>query len=229
MNNIHKFREHYNDPPIIVLTNNYRSVPHVLTHLRQVITQGTDRLETTIADLTKELTASQPHEGSVSLYEYIDSTTERAALAANIQRDIKAGTKPEDIAVLARRHNELVALCCHIYSQRTFAINYERRDNVLQNEAVAQYPCSEIAAALHEQRLDDANAMLPELVAHPAFGFNAEDIWQLSLAAYRNHQLWPEAMLANNVFQPLINWLLALTRQCARAARNVARYHHRHA
>jgi DNA helicase II / ATP-dependent DNA helicase PcrA len=43
--NIQRFRQHYHDPKIIVLTDNYRSAENILSSARDVITQGADRLE----------------------------------------------------------------------------------------------------------------------------------------------------------------------------------------
>lgn len=215
VNNIHKLREQYNDMPIIVLTDNYRSVHQVLSHSREVIKQGNDRLEDTIADLTKELATNSKSLGGVVMHELSDTLTERAWVAENIFQLIQSGEKPENVAVIARRHSELIALVPHLQN-KGININYERRDNVLENEVVNQIVLTaNIVSALHEQRLDDANALMPDLVAHPAFGFSAESIWQLSLAAYRNHQQWLEAMSANSTFKTLADWLITLSKSMA--------------
>lgn len=215
VNNIHKFRERFNNPPIIVLTDNYRSTPPVLTHSRQIITQGSDRLETTITDLSKALVAQSKATGAVTLHALPDSLSERAWVAEQIQNDIKNGVAAESIAVIARRHAELTALTPHL-SERGIAVNYERRDNVL-NDPLVQLVIQVASAiqALHDQQLDTANALLPDIVSHPAFGFSATDIWQLSLAAYKNRQLWLEAMSANSTFQPFISWLTTLATAAA--------------
>lgn len=211
VNNIHKFRDQYSNPPIIVLTQNYRSIPHVLAHSREVILQGGERLEQTIAELTKELAANSKLEGKVTLHATPDTATERAWVAGQVNKAIKGGTKPEDIAIIARRHAELVSIVPY-FEKYGININYERRDNVLESPIIHDLLLlAGVVTALHEQELDTANAMLPELVALPAFKFSPEDIWQLSLTSYRNHQLWMEAMLANPTFKPLADWLLQLT------------------
>ena len=64
--------------------------------------------------------------------------------------------------------------------------------------------CVDIAAGEH----DEANSLLPELIAQPMFDFDSEAIWRLSLQAYRNRTNWLEAMLASPTFQPLAKWLL---------------------
>lgn len=54
--NIVGFKDVYLLAKIIPLTDNYRSSSPVLKHLRDIILQGTDRLENHIPDLNKELT-----------------------------------------------------------------------------------------------------------------------------------------------------------------------------
>lgn len=210
VNNIHKFRDYYGNPAIVVLTQNYRSIPHVLTHSREVIMQGSDRLESTIKELSKELTAHSKHDGHVAYHATSDTAVERAWVAEQVNKCIQGGTKPEDIAIIARRHSELVQLVPYL-EQQGVAINYERRDNILDNPIIRDIILiTDTAVALHEQRLDDANALLPELITLPAFHYDPKDIWQLSLVSYSSRKLWIETMQANPTFQPLMQWLLAL-------------------
>ena len=207
--NIQRFRQHYHDPRVIVLTDNYRSAAQILTAARAVITQGTDRLENTIADLSKELTAHAPDGGAeVSLQQFTSVADERAGVAGQIAALIEQGEKPENIAVLARRHIELIELLPHLY-QQGIRVNYEHHDDILEMDAIkALELTARVVVALHQSDMDTANALLPQLVAHPAFGFSALDIWKLSLAAWRGRQLWLETMLANSTFEPFANWLL---------------------
>lgn len=217
-NNIHKFRAYYGEPDIIVLTDNYRSGATILHHAREVITQGTDRLEATIPGLTKELAAQTPNSGTVTLHEVRDTVGERAWLSRHIASAVASGVPPEQIAVIARRHSELMALVPYL-NAANLAVNYERRDNVLDNDVVrTTILISSIIIAQQQQDIDTANALLPELVAHPAFSFAPADIWQLSLNAYRNHQKWIEAMLVNPTFAPLANWLITLAKDAPNAS-----------
>ncbi|MDO4712681.1 MAG: ATP-dependent DNA helicase [Candidatus Saccharibacteria bacterium] len=207
--NIQKFRRFYADPPIVVLTDNYRSADVVLTAAREVITQGSDRLESTIDGLSKQLTPHADATGAnVTLTEYASPSEERAGLARQIKRLIDSGTPPSDIAVLARRHYELIDLLPYL-SAEGIQVNYERRDNALEQEVVRSLLLvARIVLALSQNQQDEANALIPELLAHPAFGFAPRDIWQLSLGAYKQRALWLEQMLASTTFSELANWLL---------------------
>lgn len=207
--NIQRFRTQYHDPHVIVLTDNYRSAGPILTAARQVITQGTDRLEYTIEDLSKELTPhAKPANASVELYACTSPDTERARLAASIRHRIDSGAAPESIAVLARRHHELVALLPYLAHQG-IQVNYERRENVLDDPLIRLIEhIAAIIDALHRDAHDEADALLPEILAHPAWGYTPTDIYKLSLSAYRNHQLWLEIMQTIPVFKPFADWLL---------------------
>ena len=207
--NIQRFRSQYGDPEIIVLTDNYRSTPAVLTTARSVIVQGADRLENTIEDLNKTLT---PHVKTknipVELHEYISHDDERRNVAEQIKQKIDSGISPDSIAILARRHTELVSLLPYL-ANAGVSVNYERRENVLDHEIIRllEHLCL-IIDALHRDAHDEADAYLPEILAHPAWGYNPSDIYKLSLASYRNHQLWLEAMQTQPVFKPFADWLI---------------------
>ena len=207
--NIQRFRQHYHDPKIIVLTDNYRSAAGILTAARGVITQGTDRLENTIDGLSKQLTAHASGNGArVEIQEFASVSEERAGVAQQIAELIKRGENPEHITVIARHHKELIELLPYLYREN-LTVNYERHDDILEQDIIqALDKLARVVMAIHQNNLDAANSLLPEVIAHPAFGFSALDIWRLSLHAYKNRQLWLESMLANSTFQPFGEWLL---------------------
>lgn len=207
--NIQRFRQHYHDPKIIVLTDNYRSAADILTVARGVITQGTDRLENTIDGLSKQLTAHASSSGArVEVQEFTSASEERAGVAQHIAELIKRGENPAHITVIARHHKELIELLPYLYRQN-LTVNYEHHDDILEQDIIqALDKLVRVVVAIHQNNLDTANSLLPEVIAHPAFGFSALDIWQLSLHAYKNRQLWLESMLANSTFQPFGKWLL---------------------
>ena len=207
--NIQRFRQHYHDPKIIVLTDNYRSAADILMAARGVITQGTDRLENTIDGLSKQLTAhASGSDAQVEIQEFTSVSEERAGVAQQIAELIKRGADPAHITVIARHHKELIKLLPYLYREG-LVVNYERHDDILEQDIIqALDKLARVVMAIHQNNLDTANSLLPEVIAHPAFGFSALDIWRLSLHAYNNRQLWLESMLANSTFQPFGEWLL---------------------
>ena len=214
ISNIINFRHSYQDVALITLTDNYRSAEIILKSAREVITQGEDRLENAINELDKSLSAHRSSAGSgVSLQEHATKHDERQALVNDIKRRIESGEAADSIAVLARRHHEIISLLPY-FTKAGVNVNYERRDNVLD---IAPIILLELIAktivALFERRHDEVNAYLPELLAHPAWNIPPRDIWSLSLTSFQQRKTWMEVMSETENFIPIHNWLLALSQQ----------------
>ncbi|HET8883943.1 MAG TPA: ATP-dependent DNA helicase [Candidatus Saccharimonadales bacterium] len=214
ISNIINFRQTYSDVTTITLTDNYRSAAPILDRAREVITQGDSRLENIIPELDKTLTAHRSQTGStIHLLETETKHDERQLLVQSIKERIDSGQPPETIAVLARRHHEIISLLPY-FANANINVNYERRDNVLDiDPIIALEKMATLLVALFESRHDQANAILPELLAHPAFGFEPAAIWRLSLAAYGQRTSWMEVMAITPAFVPLHSWLITVAGQ----------------
>lgn len=208
VNNIYRFRETYPSLQSIVLTDNYRSPESVLVHAREVITQGDGRLETTM-NISKHLTAHHaPAHANASLHELPNRSSECAWIAESIATQIASGTPASGIAVLARRHSELLELLPYLH-HHNITVNYERRDNILELTHIQTLELiATIVVAIADGRHDEADALLPELIAHPMYDFEPEAIWRLSLTSHRNHISWLETMMTLGTFKPLAEWLI---------------------
>lgn len=211
--NIMQFRDRFEDLATVTLTDNYRSADTILSHSRGVVVQAEGRLEDTTDSIDKTLTAHHaPASADVSLLEYGRIEDERRELARRVKSQIENGARPCDIAVLARRHHELIALLPYFYEQ-DIAVNYERRDNVLESDVIVQLVLlARVVTALADGRIGEADAQLPRLLAHPAWNFSPESIWQLSLAAYKNRGGWLEEMNVRPEFTALHAWLIESSR-----------------
>jgi len=214
--NINGFLELFPDTTRITLTDNYRSTAIILEKAREVIAQGTTRLETLLPDLDKTLT---PHlaanKTEVRLVELPTSGDERAWVAKDIMTKIKQGVAPESIAILARRHREIEALLPYL-SHQQIPITYEKQHNVLELEPIRLIELvGTLLVALYEGRQDDANSLVPQLLAHPAFAPAPLRVWQLSLQAQESHKSWLEVMSVSPDFIPLHTWLITRARELA--------------
>lgn len=217
INNIHRFATQYPDFTSIVLTDNYRSAAPILEQSRAVISQGEGRLEQTM-QLNKELTAHHQSQqtAKVKLHEVETAAAERSWVVAQVKDAIDNGTSAEDIAVLARRHDELIALVPY-FMAAGIAVNYERRENVLESPVVQSLELlARVIQALGDGEHDQANALLPELLSHPMFGISAETIWRLSLTSSRNHLSWLEVMMTLSELKPLAEWLVSMSAEVPR-------------
>ena len=210
ISNILSFRDHYPKAQLIPLVDNYRSGEEILATARSVITQGEDRLEQRIDELDKTLTAHRPGQATVSLVETGTEADERRWLIDEISKQIKQGVAPSDIAVLTRRHAEIAKLLPYFVSAG-ISVAYERRDNVLELDPVVMLvKLARIVTLLGSQSLDQADQLLPELLAHPAWGIDAHDLWKLSLTAYDNRGRWLDTMATMPAFTDIHKLLIEL-------------------
>lgn len=208
--NILSFRDQYEDVTIITLTDNYRSASTILDNARSVITQGQNRLEQYLEEVDKTLT---PHHSTddqkVELIEYVHIEDERRELVTRIKRQIADGVKPESIAVLARRHHELIELLPY-FTHEGIAVNYERRDNVLDSEVIVEMTLlARIINHIAGGEINKADELLPRLMAHPAWKYDSKSLWELSLNAYKHRGGWLEQMATTPAFLPMFEWLIA--------------------
>lgn len=211
ISNILRFQELFPSTEIIPLIDNYRSVDTVIEESRTVIVQGADRLETRIETLSKELTGHQEGKGSVSLHEATTIEQERRWLVQQVKQDIQNGVDPNHIAILTRRHGEIQSLLPY-FAHAGIPVHYERRENVLeQSPVVALELLSRIIVHLARSQHDQANALMPELLAHPAWGIDAKDLWRLSMDAYTGRKLWLEVMATTPRFVDIHAWIVELT------------------
>ncbi|HEX4662696.1 MAG TPA: ATP-dependent DNA helicase [Candidatus Saccharimonadales bacterium] len=213
--NILSFRDLYPQVKTITLTENYRSTATILQASRSVITQGESRLETTLDNINKQLTANHTHVPTRADVVVLPSVSDEYHwLVKQIKAKLDNGTASEHIAILARNHRQLMALVPYLHSAG-IPVAYERRDNVLDSPPVVMLQLlARIIDALGEQAYDSANALLPELLAHPAWGIKTADLWDLSLTAYKEHRFWLEIMLTRDgKLKDIAEWLIIIAHQ----------------
>lgn len=216
VSNILNFKHSYPKLKTIVLTENYRSTADILEKSRNVIVQGVDRLENSIKDLSKKLSANyQPNDSRVNvrLYEAESLTQERNWLANDIKNRIKSGAEPSKITVIARHHKELVKLLPYLY-KNSIDVNYERRDNVLDLESICFLEqLSDVLINIYRGRHDEVNAKLPELLAHKMWQIDPLELWKLSLKAHKNKLQWLEVMADTPSLEKIQKWLVVTAMQ----------------
>lgn len=212
--NILYFKQAYPKTEFITLTENYRSVQPVLDGAREVIIQGSERLENHMPELNKTLVSrSKLAAETLEIVNFATTHHERKWIAESVKSLLKSGVPPQEIAVISRKHSDLVSLLSYLTEQE-IPISYDRRDNVLDDEAVMQLELvGRIVQALSLADHDEANALLPELLAHPAWGIDPTAIWEISLHAHKQSEHWLETMRAREDTAPLFGWLVAAASQ----------------
>lgn len=207
ISNILSFRQRYREVTLVTLVDNYRSTAPILEASRTIITQGSDRLERFIDGLDKTLTPHQQGTAAVSLCVAPTVSDERAWIVEAIKTRIDTGEDPQQIAVLARRHHEIIGLLPY-FAAAGIPVAYEKRDNVFEVAPVVLVEqLARVIVLFQEQRLQEADALLPELLSHPAWGITPQDLWKLSVSAYDNRTRWFDAMAVSPQCTALHRWL----------------------
>jgi len=124
MANIQEILESY-EPSVITLVNNYRSNQYILDVAHKVINTGSTAG-------SAPLQASRPVSmGRPVVYEYANEFAEQSAVAFDIGEELNAGRKPEEIAVIYRKHRQGQVLLQQLMSMG-IPVNVKRRMNVLE-------------------------------------------------------------------------------------------------
>lgn len=221
ISNILRFQDDYPATKRIVLTNNYRSTAEILKQARNVILLGHDRLENRIENLSKELTANgiPHHNGTVSIHEATTAADERQWIVQDIARVIKTtDILPSDIAVITRKHADIEALLPY-FASAGIAVQYTHSDNVFEQEPIVFLEkLARVVLALSNSQLAIADSLLPELLAHPVWSFQPEELWQLSVYAYDKRTRWFDSMALTPRFLEVHHLLLTLSTGAKRIA-----------
>ena len=209
ISNILNFSDTYPGRQLVVLTDNYRSGAKILEASREVIIQGTDRLEERIPELDKKLAAQKPEEGTVAIWKAPSIDSERHEIVRRIKMAIEQGSDPSTMAVLARRHADIQSLL-PFFRHANIPIRYEREESVLDTAPImALEYVSLVVIALADGNHARVQELLPELLSHPAWKVEPKDLWRLSLDAYTNRQNWMEIMATTPQFVAIHDWLTA--------------------
>ena len=208
ISNIINFRSTYPKTQMIALKENYRSGESILKESRDIITQGSERLENHIKELDKQLHAQASHDtATVEFIEVEGTGDERHILTESIAARLKKDPAA-DIAVLTRKHDEIQKLLPY-FAKANIAVQYERQDNVLNLPIIVLIEqLSRVLIAIYEGRHSDANGLLPQVLAHPVWGISPLALWKLSLVAFESHTHWLDEMSHLPQFAPLHSWLI---------------------
>lgn len=199
MSNIAAFEAAYRDPVIIPLTENYRSNEQVITPARSISTQIILSLEKQ-KQLDKTLGINTELTGQgTQLHEFATDAEHYSWIAKTIQNlRAKAGSDKSEIAVLARKRNQLDALVPYLHDL-SIPMDYERRENILEQEHIVELlTMARLVYLLSEQQLQEANALLPQVLSHPMWGIPPFEIWKVAVLAQEQKLLWMEVIRTQN-------------------------------
>lgn len=134
--NLMHFQEHY-QAKVITLVKNYRSTGEILQLSRHIADQIENSFAKNYQDIDKTLTSmkDQGTLGSaprISRHEFPCAEAEYHWVAKEIRRLVDSGEDLREIAILAPKHKNLVAILPYLKDQN-LEIAYEKRENLLQD------------------------------------------------------------------------------------------------
>jgi DNA helicase-2/ATP-dependent DNA helicase PcrA len=196
LSNILNFRRMFVDVEIVTMTDNYRSTQDVLDIATHIIRKGSGRLETlykiekSLKSLGEGLT-----NGEIVNKKFRTSLEEYHFISRKIKELIDGGTNPEDIAVIARKHDGLESLVPYLKGVHV-PIRYKREQDVFLEPHIMQIIIiSRFIASLSRKDAIEADNYLPQILSFPFWQLGRQTVWEISKEAYETRKTWLEVML----------------------------------
>lgn len=217
LNNLLSFERMYPATEKIVLEKNYRSSQAVLDVAKNIIEQAQDRMVLRDPSLQKNLVAvnSPETEGEIKHLSYPTVEHQYSAVTSLVKK--LHAKQPGQTAILARSHQSLEQVASLLLNQGV-PVDYERRSNVLENEAVEQIVLlSEIAVAIKQGNTSVSSQKIADSLRHPMWQLPPKTLWDL---AVQNHSRanWLDSLLSSDDkdLKAIGNWLLWLGTDASR-------------
>lgn len=184
--NLMEFKEHY-DAEVITLVKNYRSSGEILGLSRHIADQVTDSFVKSYDNVDKTLSAMRNFADGTNLeisrHEFPCLEAEFYWTAKQIRDLIDSGADPTEIAILAPKHKNLVALLPFL-KHFDIPVSYEKRENLLEDERLREL----IQLAKFILRLsagEQPSEMLPEILSYDFWGLDALEVMQMFPERYQ--------------------------------------------
>ena len=176
------FRERFPKAPVIVLTENYRSIQPILDAAGRLITHNEERLVGKIPGLKKELKAHTKEKGSEPILLRAPSDTAEPWLIADLcETRLKKDVSPEEIAVLVQTNSELRPIY-DVLRARNIPVILEGKADLLAHPIVLQ-----VLTILRSIETDRDDPFLHALSCD-CFGCHPADIARI-ISHSREHKL----------------------------------------
>ncbi len=215
--NMVEFINSYKDVKIINLIKNYRSHHDILHTAHNIAKQIGSRLHNNLENVSKDIVAasdSLPKNAYIARHEFNNQAAEFGWIADNIAKQIKKGTNPSQIAVLAPKHSILEKLVPFLNS-KGIPVSYERRENVFDTPIIQSYLLIIrfiIAAKDNNQPLMDE--LLPKVLSLEFWNIPVEIIWQINWERRTSNEEilkpWAKIALDNESTKDQVKFLLSI-------------------
>ncbi len=215
VSNILSFATSWKDVAFVTMTDNYRSTQDILDAASSIIGRGSERLEKILPNIEKKLVSANKNlsPGEIKHICLPTSPHEYHFVAKEIRRLIDGGTKPEEIAVIARKHRQLEDLVSYLKAV-SVPVRYEREQNVLLEPHIKQIiTIGKFLQTVADVGKNEADYLLPEILSFPFWGVSRIDIWKVGTLAAKNHETWLAVMLSfeNKAIREIAEFLIDLS------------------
>jgi len=210
ISNILTFQEKYANAKMVVLLKNYRSVRKITDVSRRVVLKAEDRLENRFPGIKKDLVSETKNEGNIIGRTFQTKEEELSYVAKEVKKKIEK-ENPEEIAVIARTHNEIKEALCYLNSLKvpTFA---ERKENVLEKSHIREIvTILRFSAYLLEKEDKGAEALLPEILSFPFLKIKREKIWEIAKESHQKKISWIDYILDDSKTRDTGKFLLEVS------------------
>jgi DNA helicase-2/ATP-dependent DNA helicase PcrA len=203
--NMERFFNLYRQVKLITLKTNYRSTSGIIHFAESLSNQIQTRLE-----LTDKAQVSH----SVKAKEIINRVelpldVEQLAWTADYVADlISKQTTGDSIAIIAPKHEQLEELVPYLHAKHV-ALNYERKDNVLENPLIKQL----ITAArlvLSAGEGNEEDALWPQVLSFEYWRLPTTLIWELVWETRNKKLSWLKLLLQRDNTKPIAVFFLRL-------------------
>ena len=227
LENILNFQQLYPAVSTIVLRKNYRSTQGILDASRLLICNNTERLESSLPEVNKQLEAVAQVKGpAVSVVEFSNRNDEAYFITTKIKELLDKGISPQEIAVLYRNNKDASQLV-ELLSRAGIAFSISSGKNILDTVLIGQFTRLLSLIAFPER-----NDWYFEVMQYNFWGMDSLDVLKIHSYFYKNrndeHSLI-ELLNKTNVLESCavknpaqFSWFAAKVLEWQKASNNMA-------
>ncbi len=213
VSNFQSFLSLYPETEIITLDENYRSNSDILSASLKTSQQIEERPAGT--DVKELNSNSSSEDREVSIVTFTDSGSELSWVCKDIKKQIEAGTKAEDIAILAPKHKYLQELANELNANQ-IPVFYETSSNILEDEIILELvDLSKLVLNIGSGELSHSNSLLAGVLSAPYWQLENGSIYRLASYAAKSEERkhWLDYLgdgalgeRGQQIYSQLINW-----------------------
>ncbi len=176
--NIRIFHDIFPETRLIILEKNYRSRDEIIARSREIMDQGVVSIGDIFPGREKSFESVRGEGGSVDLYHFSTELEELVWVVEDIERLVRDGTHPRDIAVITKK-NETLEYIGKLLLTRRIPVYLSKEEDIFADEIVSLI--ADILLYIDSlSSHTDRDDLLIEILAHPMWQIHRLSLWELS-------------------------------------------------